>query len=62
MTIPAHVSMNLELINSSTYALCALTSPLSISLSMTARTSIGGCKPRTLALFQRFSLAMPIHG
>ena len=56
--------MKRELISSSTCALCifAPASPLPISLSKTARTSIGGSKPSTFARFQRFSLAIPMQG
>jgi hypothetical protein len=57
------VSMNRELISESTYALCTFApSAPSISRSRTAKTSIGGFKPSTLARFQRFSLAIPIQG
>lgn len=54
--------VNLELINSSTYALCDFVSPASISFSNTARTSIGGFKPSRLARFQRFRRDMPMQG
>jgi hypothetical protein len=52
-----------ELINESTYALWTLAPPEpSISFNNTDRTSIGGFRPKTLARFQRFSLAIPMQG
>lgn len=64
LLVGAQVSTNLELIKESTYARCTLipSFSLSISLSSTARTSIGGLNPKTFARFQRFSLAMPMQG
>jgi hypothetical protein len=58
----AYVSVNLELMSSSTYALCALSLPSSCSWSRIASTSIGGLKPSVCALFHRFILAIPIDG
>jgi len=54
--------MNLELINSSTYALCVLMWPLSTPFNSTAKTSFGGFRPSMFALFHRLSLAMPMQG
>jgi len=57
-----HVSINRELISSSTCARCAFALPASISFSITASTSVGGCSPSKLARFQRFRRAMPMQG